>query len=88
VAEGLTLCFIGLLLMILYPDVRKGERVARKVGIFLALVLFVFAGWTALTGARTSIVPIKICPFVKMVCGLLVLGPLWFYRKEWADLGD
>jgi hypothetical protein len=53
-----------------------------------SLVLFVFASWTALTGARKSIVPIKLCPFVKTACGLFVLVPLWFYRKEWADLGD
>jgi len=29
--------------------------------------------WTALTGARTSVVPIKICPFVKTIVAILFI---------------
>jgi hypothetical protein len=38
-------------------------------------MLIVMAIWTALTGARTPIIPIKICPFVKTIVAILfILG--------------
>ena len=36
-----------------------------------AVMLIVMAGLTLLTGARTSIVPIKICPLVKTTVAIL-----------------
>ena len=36
-----------------------------------AVMLLAMAVWTGLTGARTSIIPIKICPIVKTVVALL-----------------
>jgi hypothetical protein len=36
-------------------------------------MLILMAGWTAVTGARTSIIPIKICPFVKMGVAIIFL---------------
>jgi hypothetical protein len=36
-------------------------------------MLIVMAIWTALTGAKTSNIPTKICPFVLMVVAILFL---------------
>jgi hypothetical protein len=75
VAEGLTLCFIGLLVLV----ITLLEGAQNPVSIIAyrasALMLIIMAGWTLLTGARTSIIPIKICPLVKTAVAILfVLG--------------
>lgn len=65
VAEGLALVFLGALVLTVTVMGDPGETL--RVGVFRlsAAMLLVMAAWTALTGARTSIVPIKVCPFVK-----------------------
>ena len=75
VAEGLALCFIGLLVLVVTLLGGSGSPVSIIVYRASAVMLLVMAGWTAMTGARTSIVPIKICPFVKgTVAVLFFLG--------------
>ena len=71
IAEGLTLCFIGLL--VLFIAIIGGVQNPVSVNVFraCALMLVVIAGLTAVTGARTSVVPIKICPFVKLAVAVL-----------------
>jgi hypothetical protein len=76
-AEGLTLCFIGL--MVLLTGILGGttNSVSRIVFRTSAGMLIVMAIWTALTGARTSNIPTKICPFVLTVVSILfILGSL------------
>ena len=75
VAEGLTLCFIGLLVLFVTVLENSQDNVSLIVYRASAGMLIVMAGWTALTGARTPIVPIKICPFVKTIVAVLfILG--------------
>ena len=71
VAEGLTLCFIGLL--VLFITILGGSQNPASIIVYRisALMLIVMAGWTLLTGVRTSIVPIKICPLVKTIVAIL-----------------
>lgn len=73
IAEGFALCFIGLL--VLLATILGGPQ--NPVSIILyrmsALMLVAMAVLTALTGARTSIIPIKICPFVKTIVAILFL---------------
>ena len=86
VAEGLTLCFIGIL--VLYVTLLAGSVNPVSVIVYraAALMLLVMAGWTGLTGARTSIIPIKICPIVKTVIAVLfVLGSLLPSRQGMKD---
>ena len=59
-AEGLILIFIGGLGF--FTVVRDWPL---DVPLALAAMLLAFAALTALTGARTSVLPIKLCPFVK-----------------------
>ena len=65
VSEGLTLCFVGILalLVILLGDGSStGSLIAYRTG---AAFLLVTAVWTGLTGARTPVLPMKLCPIVK-----------------------
>lgn len=86
VAEGLTLCFIGIL--VLYVTLRAGSVNPVSVIVYRAsaLMLLVMAVWTGLTGARTSIIPIKICPIVKTVVAILfILGGSLLSRQARKD---
>jgi hypothetical protein len=71
IAEGLTLCFIGLL--VLFVTLWGGSQNAVSIIVYRtsAAMLVVMAILTASTGARTSIIAIKICPAVKMAVAIL-----------------
>lgn len=76
-AEGLSLCFLGLL--VFGVTLLGGSK--NSVSIFVirstAGMLLVMAGLTLFTGARTSIIPIKICPLIKTIAAVLFfLGSL------------
>ena len=76
VAEGLALIYLGALpgLVLL---VGPGEGAAPLVFRGAAVALLVMAGWTAITGARTSITAIRFCPIVKTLAAIcLLLGSL------------
>ena len=64
VAEGLTLCFIGVLVFLTNILGGTTNEVSRVVYRISAGMLIIMAIWTGLTGARTSNIPTKICPFI------------------------
>ncbi|MFC1926322.1 hypothetical protein ACFLWV_01050 [Chloroflexota bacterium] len=75
IAEGLTLCFIGLLVLLITALNGSENPAALNVYRISAIMLIALAGVSLFTGARTSIVPIKICPIVKTVVAVLfILG--------------
>jgi len=74
IAEGLTLCFIGLLVLLVTALDGSQDSVSRHVYRISAVMLITMAGLTLLTGARTSIVPIKVCPIVKATVAALFLA--------------
>ncbi|MGB8706546.1 MAG: hypothetical protein WCD72_01155 [Dehalococcoidia bacterium] len=71
IAEGLTLCFIGLLVLFVILWGGSQNEVSIIVYRTSAVMLVVMAILTASTGARTSILPIKICPAVKIAVAVL-----------------
>ncbi len=73
VAEGLALSFIGALTLVVTLQASPANAVAVLTYRASALMLIVMAGWTLITGSRTSVVPIKICPFVKTTAAILLL---------------
>ncbi|MFC2017142.1 hypothetical protein ACFLUD_01855 [Chloroflexota bacterium] len=76
-AEGMTLCFIGLLVLLVTAIAGSQNTVSTLVYQISAGMLVVMAVWTSVTGARTSIVPIKICPIVKTAVTILfIIGSL------------
>ncbi|MFC2033451.1 hypothetical protein ACFLUB_02900 [Chloroflexota bacterium] len=76
-AEGVTLCFIGLLVLLVTIIEGSQNTVSTLVYRISAGMLVVMAIWTSVTGARTSVVPIKICPIVKTAVAILfIIGSL------------
>ena len=74
-AEGFTLIFIGVLSLIIASVADAGDNVANSVFLISAAMLVAMAILSFFTGFKTSIVPIKACPFVKLtVAALLMLG--------------
>jgi len=71
IAEGLTLCFIGLLVLFVTIWGEAPNRTSTIVYLASVSMLVVMAALTSVTGARTSIVPIKICPFLKVAVAIL-----------------
>jgi hypothetical protein len=74
VSEGLFLIFAGVLpaIVTLQAGARHGGTLVCQI---VAVMLLISAGWSAITGARTQILPMKLCPFVKLAAALLlVLG--------------
>ncbi len=71
IAEGLTLCFIGLLVLFITLLGGSQNPVSLIVYRISAVMLVVMAGLSLLTGARTSILPIKICPVVKTTVAIM-----------------
>ncbi len=71
VAEGISLCFIGVMVFLETVLGDKPVSSTQIVYISSASVLILMAVWTLLTGARTSVLPIKICPAVKTLTALL-----------------
>ena len=65
IAEGLAMCFIGLLVLFITVLGFSQNPVSIIVYRASALMLIAMAVLSLFTGVRTSIVPIKICPIVK-----------------------
>jgi len=71
ISEGLTLWSIGLLVLLI--TVLGGSSNSLSINLYRisALMLVILAVITLLTGARTSILTMKICRVVKMVVAIL-----------------
>jgi len=74
IAEGLVLIFIGLLAALVAWTGGVENPVSVIAVRFSAAMLLVLAAWTSMTGAKTSILPMKICPFVKTAAAILLLA--------------
>lgn len=76
-AEGFALIFIGLLVLLVTALYDYSNAVSILVYRVSAGMLVLMAMLTALTGARTQIIPIKMCPFVKLSTAILfILGSI------------
>lgn len=74
IAEGLALCFVGVVAAL---SAAVGESTGETLVWACAGMLVVLAVLSLFTGARTSILPMRICPIVKLsVATLYVLGNL------------
>ncbi len=71
IAEGLTLCFIGVLVLLITSLAGSQSQAAYIVYLTCSVMLLIMAILTAMTGARTSILPYKICPAVKTIVAIL-----------------
>ena len=71
IAEGLTLCFIGVLVLLTTLLGWSQNHIAIIVYRTSAGMLVVLAVLSQLTGARTAILPMKLCPYVKTAVAIL-----------------
>ncbi|MFC1726418.1 hypothetical protein ACFL4T_12390 [candidate division KSB1 bacterium] len=75
IAEGLTLCFIGLLAFLTTIFKTADTNLSYIVYFSLAGMLIILAILSLFTGAKTSILPMKLCPIVKNTTAMLfILG--------------
>jgi hypothetical protein len=65
IAEGLTLCFIGVLVFVVMLAGGPQNAVSQSVYWMSAFMLVVLAIVSSFTGARTAIFPMKLCPVIK-----------------------
>ncbi len=73
-AEGLTLCFIGVLSALVTLQAGVASPTAIIVLRACAGMLLVLAVVSAFTGARTSVLPMKLCPMVKSAVAALFVA--------------
>jgi len=64
VAEGLSLSFIGILVALVTLLGGAANPVSRLVYGACAVMALVMGGWTFAIGWKTTVLPIKLCPFV------------------------
>ncbi|MFC1483557.1 hypothetical protein ACFL4U_02540 [Candidatus Neomarinimicrobiota bacterium] len=71
IAEGLTLCFIGLLVFLTTLLGWSREPTAQIVYLASTVMLVVLAVLSQMTGARTAILPMKLCPYIKTAVAIM-----------------
>ena len=77
IAEGITLIFLGVLVLLVTTLAGSRGGLAFIVYLACAVMLLAMAILTTATGARTSLLPYKICPAVKTIVAILFfLGSL------------
>jgi len=72
--EGLTSCFLGCLVALTAALLGPESEATQLAVSACALILFVLAVVSSSTGARTSILPMRLCPYVKAVVALALLS--------------
>lgn len=70
VLEGLTLCFLGVLVALVTLTFGPDEAATRLVARAACGMLVVMAGVSLFTGARTSLLPMKLCPVIKLAAAV------------------
>jgi len=77
IAEGLTLIFLGVLVILVTSLTESKSYTADIVYLTCAVMLIIMALLTQMTGARVSTIWYKICPYVKTVVAILFLLGVW-----------
>jgi hypothetical protein len=73
ISEGILMIFIGLLNLFITLFGNSQSQEARIVLLFSIFFLIMMSILSLFTGARTNIIPMKICPAVKAGCALLII---------------
>ena len=73
VAAGMAMVFIGVLNLVITASGQFLDPVTLVVYRTSGIVLIALTVLSKLTGARTAIVPMKVCPYVQMAAGILFL---------------
>jgi maltodextrin utilization protein YvdJ len=77
VAEGLTLCFLGVIVLLATIIAGADSLATTIIARSCAGMLLVLATLSLFTGARTAVLPMKLCPLIKsVVAGLYIAATL------------
>lgn len=74
IAEGLTLCFLGVLSAAVWAAAGPTNPATDVVLRLCAGMLLVLATLSSFTGARTSVLPMKLCPVVKTIVAAMLIA--------------
>ena len=75
IVGGVSLCFIGVLVFLVTLTGDVGNPVSKAITWLSAGALLILAVISLFTGARTAIVPMKICPAIQTLTAVLfILG--------------
>ena len=77
IAEGLTLCFIGILVLLVTCLGRPESQTADIVYVACIVMLVTMAVLTQVTGAKIPVIWFKICPYVKTFSAVLFFLGSW-----------
>ena len=78
--EGFSLIFIGLLVFIVTLMSECSYKVARSVYLLTFIMLTAMSVLSLFTGFKIDFIPFKLCPFIFMTAGLLILSG--FFHQE------
>jgi len=73
IAEGLTLCFAGALTGFFVFALGAEHAATHLAARASAVMLMILAAVSAFTGARTAILPMKLCPYIKTTVAVLFI---------------
>ena len=73
IAEGITLCFVGLLVLLI--TILEGSQNAVSIFVYRAsaVMLIIMAVLSSFTGARTPHIPYKLCPPIFTIAAILFI---------------
>ncbi len=71
--EGILLIYVGIMLILIMLLADIFNPVAILFYRSAAILLIVLSIVTALTGAKTPILPFKLCPIIKIFCAFLLI---------------
>lgn len=78
IAEGLALAFLGILVFLVTVLGDSAGNVQNIVYLSCSVMLLVMAVLSLFTGARTSVLPMKLCPVIKTISALTFIYPVIF----------
>jgi hypothetical protein len=81
VNEGFTLIFLGLLVIIVTIISRNNNHVADTVYVLSFIMLLAMSVLSLFTGYQIDFLPFRLCPFIFMFSGLLILQGV-FHKKN------
>jgi hypothetical protein len=71
--EGLTLIFIGLLVIAISIVIRESTKASKVVFISSSIMLFSMAILSLKTGFQIDFIPFRLCPIIFSTSGVLIL---------------
>ena len=73
IAEGITLIFLGIIVLMLIITQSEQTLACRLIVNLDAGILLVLALLSLFTGAKTKILPMKFCPIIKMIVAMMFM---------------